>query len=313
MSRQSFFRHVVAMCIFAVMTTPAQAQTYILTNRYVSQRSGADLSALSTNSVASLLAPEGRWSDPFLAFRSAVDPAAEGGAVRIGTPALIVTSPLWSTTAGLALEKRPSSPSDYALSFFHNLPAGGIETALRAVRTEPLPEAERERIRRTLPKTGELTPTSSEITKLDAVQAVLLYHQRHRTFDIKVIDIPQALVGLHARTVVLISRPALTLLSAAELQAVIGHEVGHDYFWGEFELAQRRADRRARQQVELQCDGVAVLTLVALGVDTMGLTRAVEKMVRFNNRLEVRSNARDYPTLRERERFVAALLQSRQF
>jgi hypothetical protein len=58
-----------------------------------------------------------------------------------------------------------------------------------------------------------------------------------------VIDVPQAAIGLHARAVILITESALTLLDADELQALVLHEVGHEYVWTEWERSFRLADR----------------------------------------------------------------------
>ena len=73
-------------------------------------------------------------------------------------------------------------------------------------------------------------------------------HDRAHVFQTKLIEVPQAVVALHHRTVLLISRAALELLSGAELQALVAHEVGHDYFWPEFErtLAHEATDRGGR-------------------------------------------------------------------
>ena len=94
------------------------------------------------------------------------------------------------------------------------------------------------------------------------MQRVLIYHKRQDVFEAKVIDLPEAGIVLHARSILLISRPALRLLSAAELQAVVAHEVGHEYFWTEFEHLRDGRDGRARQELELRCDAIAVLTLL---------------------------------------------------
>ena len=52
-----------------------------------------------------------------------------------------------------------------------------------------------------------------------------------------------AFVGLHARTVLLISREALRLLDAKELLAIGAHELGHDYVWDDYAEARQRATR----------------------------------------------------------------------
>jgi hypothetical protein len=160
-----------------------------------------------------------------------------------------------------------------------------------------------------LPEDGELPPDGKELAKLSALEAVLVYHERQQLFDIKVIDVPQAVVGLHQRAVLLISRPALRLLSASELQALVAHEIGREYFWRDYESARDRGDGRGRQELELKCDGIAVLTIISLGLDPARLADGVRKMTRFNEILGAAANADEYPRMQDRLWFAHALLQ----
>jgi len=100
-----------------------------------------------------------------------------------------------------------------------------------------------------------------------------------------------AAVALHQRAVLLISRPALRLLSGVELRALVAHEIGHDYFWREFEETLAHGDRRGRQELELKCDGIALLTLLALGSDPALLIEGLGKLTRFNEMLGATANA----------------------
>ena len=138
---------------------------------------------------------------------------------------------------------------------------------------------------------------------------VLVYHERQRVFDIKVIDVPQGVVGLHQRAVLLISRPALRFLSASELQALVAHEIGHEYFWRDYERARERRDLRGRQELELKCDGIAVLTLISLGLDPARLVEGIRKVTEFNEILGATANADEYPPMQDRLRFARALLR----
>ena len=119
-----------------------------------------------------------------------------------------------------------------------------------------------------------------------------------------------AAIALHARSVILISRPALGLLSRAELQATVAHELGHDYFWSAYWLAKQQADPIALQVLELKCDGIAALTLDALGVDPRYLSDAIAKIGKFNEVPSFRWGQNGYPHPRDRERFVKELLLS---
>jgi hypothetical protein len=195
------------------------------------------------------------------------------------------------------------------LRFFDGLPPADAHAALRALRTQPIPPQWRERVRATLPASGELTPSPAERRKLEALQAVLIYHERDQVFDIKVVDAPQAAIGLHGRAILLISRPALTLVSAEQLQALGAHEVGHDFLWNDFQHVEQTGNKHARHQLELRCDGIAALTLVAMGLDPMRLPPALKKLQRFNQRGGAVLRLGIYPTLRDRERLVKTLAE----
>jgi hypothetical protein len=136
------------------------------------------------------------------------------------------------------------------------------------------------------------------------IEPVLVYHERAHVFETKLIDVPQAAVVLHLRAVVLISRPALRLVSGAELQALVAHEIGHEYFWTDFEPTRSRRNRLGGQELELKCDGIAVLTLVALGLDSSLLIEAVRKLTQFNEMIGAATDADEYPQMSDREGFV---------
>ncbi len=112
-----------------------------------------------------------------------------------------------------------------------------------------------------------------------------------------------AFVGLHARTVLLISREALDLFETDELSAIMAHEVGHDYVWDEYEEARKQRDNCRLQELELRCDGIAVIAMDRLGVDSERLVSAATKLARHNLRLGTPSAAR-YVPLDQRVRFI---------
>jgi len=204
---------------------------------------------------------------------------------------------------------QPGSAPDYAFRFFASLFNRDLDAGatLELIRPLPIGVDEKRRVLAQLPAEGELRPTDDEAAKLDGLQPILNYHQRQDVFDIKVIDLPQAVVVLHDRAVLLLSRPALRLLSPPELQALVAHEAGHDYFWAQYVASRDRDDARARQELELRCDAIAVLTLVDLGLDPAALISGLRKLTLFNERLGTRANYQRYPTMDERERFVHAI------
>lgn len=90
-----------------------------------------------------------------------------------------------------------------------------------------------------------------------------------------------ARVGVYERAVILMSETALMLLDADELQALVAHDIGHEYFTVEFELASSLKDNQRRKELELLCDAVAIVTLERLHLDPSQLMSAIEKVTRY--------------------------------
>jgi hypothetical protein len=198
--------------------------------------------------------------------------------------------------------------AERALAFFASLPRGDLAAALRSRRPSPISLDDRDRAVASLPHHGVLRPSADENGKIATLRRILVFHERSIVVHVELIDVAQAFVGLHARSILLISRRALLILSSAELQALVAHEIGHDYFWDEYQRATDRNDARALRVVELKCDGIAALTLVELGLDPRALTGAARKLTWVNEKLGATANSSDYPSLSERERFVLAVL-----
>jgi hypothetical protein len=188
-------------------------------------------------------------------------------------------------------------------------PAAFMEL-LEAARPAPVSREDLRAILRALPPEGEVTKLGAAAQqKVDAVRQ-LLKSTRRGWYEIKVIDLPQAAVALYARTVVLISEPALELLNAAELQAMAAHEIGHEYVWTEWHRAHQHADRKRLKELELVCDAIAAVTLRQLGMDPFRVIDAIEKVARFNRqRFGSAINENNYPTLAKRRAFARDIQQ----
>jgi hypothetical protein len=157
-----------------------------------------------------------------------------------------------------------------------------------------------------LPAEGEIIALdASSRRKLAALSPVLRAVGREGVYEVKVVDVPQAAVGIHARAIVLISGTALHLLAAEELGAAVAHEAAHEYLWGEWERSVRHGDSHRLKEIELICDAIAVFTLQRLGVDASALMNGFEKMTRYNaRRLGRPVNEGNYPSLSERRRYA---------
>lgn len=182
---------------------------------------------------------------------------------------------------------------------------------LESARPSPLSAALRARILSTLPEEGEVTNLDARSRqKLLDLEPLLNPADRTSGFVIKVIDVPQAVIALHARFVVLLSRPALVLLSSDELRALLAHEIGHEYVWSEYQRASRAHDAARLQDLELVCDVIAVVTLRPLGHDASPLLSGIERLIGFNReRFGAADNESSYPTVTRRKAVARAIEQ----
>ncbi len=178
-------------------------------------------------------------------------------------------------------------------------------------RPAPVGPEEKNRVLQSLPAEGEVRQlTERERQKLKDLTAVLRLHGRESIYEIKVISVPQAWTGLYGRAVLLISQPALQLLRSEELQALVAHEIGHEYVWSLYEAAQRRQQTVSLRELELACDAIAVFTLERLEISPHHLVRALEKVFRFNReRWGQAANESRYPSLETRRNLIRNLSQ----
>src|SRR4051812_28697638 len=161
---------------------------------------------------------------------------------------LFVSGAFLRATGPIAEVPQSESPHEIvALTTSQNLLAtdpSALARFLETARPLAVSAKDKARVLSTLPLEGEVTDFSvSARQKLAALAKVLRTTGRDSIYEIKVIDVPQAAVGLYARAVILISEPTLTLLDADELLALVAHEIGHDYVWTERERAFQLADR----------------------------------------------------------------------
>lgn len=175
-----------------------------------------------------------------------------------------------------------------------------------------LAAAAKARILASLPEEGELRVLNTmQREKLAALAAVLRVHRRENDYVLKVVESRQARLGLYERCVLLITDTALRVLSTKELLAVVAHEIGHEYVWEEFAEAQKQADYRRMQILELVCDGVAILTLHRLGLPDSALVGGFRAMTKADRVNGIEVDGRAHPTLQEREQFVRRLAEAR--
>ena len=201
---------------------------------------------------------------------------------------------------------------DSALRFFigndSNTPGFDLDKA----RPRPVGPGFKVTVMNSIPKEGRITKfNKTQLRKLASLDPILRLHKRESVYEyvvFKAVPLPFAFIGLNHRVALLISDAALDLLDVKELQATVAHEIGHEYVWSEYLEAERRNDERRLKELELICDGIAMLTLRRAGLNTAPLLTAAEKFTNYN-RLSTGppANAYRYPSADERNRFAQSI------
>jgi Zn-dependent protease with chaperone function len=193
-----------------------------------------------------------------------------------------------------------------ALAFFERIEDRSFDDYLKRVRLPKVSAAFKAEVLARLAKGKEVRVSDEMRGNLAALEPILRYHERDSVIEIRVVGIKHLFVGLQGRAILLISAPALNQLSTEELQATVAHELGHEYFWGEFLEARQRKEREAMREIELRCDGIAAIALRRLGLDPTKLVSALGRMRMLNARI-VDTDPFYHPEPDERSRFIRAM------
>lgn len=206
----------------------------------------------------------------------------------------------------LADAPKQSELSARALQFFSEIKDVNFDAYLKRVRLPKVNAEFKAQVLAQLAKAEIVKPSEKMQAKLTALMPILQYHERDAVLEIKVINAREAFVGVQGRAVLFISENMLRLLSTEELQAVVAHELGHEYFWGELMEARQQKNHDRMRELELRCDGIAVIALERLGVEATHLISALTQMRAFNARV-VATDMRPYPESKERFEFIRAM------
>ena len=193
-----------------------------------------------------------------------------------------------------------------AFHYFEITDKGDLEDYLKSIRPVGVSADRRVRLVASIKKEDIVLPSAKRQAKLDALRPILAYHDR-AGIEVKLLRLGLAWAGFLEGAAVVVSEEAVDLLTSEELQAVIAHELGHEYFAAEYEPARKNRQYDVVREVELRCDAVAVITMKSLGLNPNSLLSGVSKLMNFNEGRGVRNNPNIVMSLDERLRFCDAI------
>ena len=235
-----------------VIVSPARSQDALSRNKDLAKgHTGKHFAR--TKDLVSAGALDGRWRS---------HPPRTGAALMRCCLIVTLSSSLVNASTGAVahpVRQGDASAVGRAWEFMETEMSRGVPELLHRHQPPPILPELRTRVMAALPSEGELTPTPVERVKLAAVDPVVKIYRRLGSVSLKVVDVPYALVALHGRTVLLVTREALSLITVGEFQAIIAHELAHELFWDDYNAALERDQYERLQELELRCDGVAVM------------------------------------------------------
>ena len=209
-------------------------------------------------------------------------------------------------SGGTASNAGTANAGTAALAYFDKVRGGSFASYLKSIRPRQLSPELKTKLIAIFPKQDIVQPSGKGLEKLAALDPVLEYYGRRSVVDLLVVRMGQPLVLFLAGAAVVISEEALGLLSAKELQAVVAHEMGHEYFWNEWQTARLNREYEKIQEIELLCDGMAIVALSQLGLEPQTFIVAITKITRAHD--GPRINMEYYTSLEERIKFCNTML-----
>jgi hypothetical protein len=200
--------------------------------------------------------------------------------------------------------RRTAPLEERALEVFTEIGRREPAEILRMLRPPSLDPALRRIVLDSLPREEHVNPSKDDERRLASLASVLRLHERETVWEYRLLRLGHPFVGLHGRAVLLIDRNTLAVTTEPELVALVAHEMGHDYFWGEYWRARSASDVDTVRALELRCDVIAILTLAALERDTGALASAVRKLTRYNVGFGADSSFELYCPLPRRTAFI---------
>jgi hypothetical protein len=201
-----------------------------------------------------------------------------------------------------------SGVAERTLQYFEKTGKGDLGDYLKSIRPAGVSADRRARLVASIKKEDIVSPSAQRQAKLDALRAILAYHDRAGV-EVKILRLGLAWAGMLEGAVVVISEEAVDILTAEELQAVVAHELGHEYFASEYEAARQGKKYDKVKEVELRCDALAIITMKSLGLNPNSLLSGVSKLTKFNEGRGVRNNPNLVTSVDERRGFCESIIR----
>lgn len=201
----------------------------------------------------------------------------------------------------------PDAISVRALQYFASTGPRSWDDSLKRIRPAAVSPDRRTRSLAMVRKEDMIEPSAERQAKLAALRPVLEFLERDTVVAVKILRLRLAWAGFLEGAAVLVSEEAIDLLTTEELQAVVAHELAHEYFSDEYEAARKSRRYDTVKEIELRCDAISIVTMKGLRLGSDALLSGVSKLTTFNERRGFPDNPNLVPSVEERANFSHAV------
>jgi hypothetical protein len=187
-----------------------------------------------------------------------------------------------------------------------------VHAEITAMRPPAVSASDKQILLRDLPQvTGSTRVTGPQLDCLAArLQTTLEFHGRAGVVELVLFRDPRPIVFSKPGVVVGLSTEVVKLVGDddAALVGVVAHELAHEYVAIAKFDARASKDKVKLQELELFCDGVAVVTLLALRLDPARYSTALTKICTHSHAArEMNDGSGTHPALATRLRLIAEI------
>ena len=215
----------------------------------------------------------------------------------------------WAASPSVPQHVRLGAVGERAFQYFAPTRQRSWDDYLKSIRPAAVSADKKARSLAMVRKEDVIQPSAERQAKLDALRPVLAYLERDVAIEVKILRLELAWAGFLGGAAVLVSEGAVDLLTAEELQAVVAHELAHEYFSDEYEAARNGKRYDTVKEIELRCDAVSIVTMRGLRLHPEALLSAVAKLTKFNDGRGFPNSANLAPSMEERRSFSRAVAE----
>jgi len=210
---------------------------------------------------------------------------------------------------------QPKEPADdamikHALAPFAGRTVDGIFDYLDSIRPAPIKDSDKAYLLRDMTLiTGQAgVHDPAQIQKLrQRVRWTLALHRRINVIDFYIFRYPYPGAMNKPGAFIAITTTLLQMIGDddAALIGIVSHELAHEYVASEMTDAHNKKDLAWMRELELFCDAVAVVSLVALGLDPSRYASILERIASSSEGMAKLNNGeREMPNIALRKRMI---------